>query len=154
MNSLEVPRSIVAETLSLLQQAGRRSSERVVLWLGRRREEGISVTEAYLPLQEADYDFFHLPPESMHALMTKLRAARVMVAAQVHTHPGEAFHSEADDAWAIVRHVGALSFVVPDFALETDVSTFCQNTSLFVLSEENVWTACPPSRVPAMCQIR
>jgi len=36
-----------------------------------------------------------------------------MVAAQVHSHPDEAFHSKGDDEWAIVRHEGALSIVVP-----------------------------------------
>jgi len=35
--------------------------------------------------------------------------------AQVHSHPTEAYHSEADDRFAIVTAEGGLSLVVPNF---------------------------------------
>jgi len=35
--------------------------------------------------------------------------------AQVHSHPGEAYHSRADDRYAIVTAEGGFSLVVPDF---------------------------------------
>src|SRR5207253_2960750 len=35
--------------------------------------------------------------------------------AQVHSHPGEAYHSEADDLYAIVTTEGGFSLVVPNF---------------------------------------
>jgi hypothetical protein len=37
--------------------------------------------------------------------------------ARIHSHPGEAFHSAADDANPVLTHVGALSIVVPYFGL-------------------------------------
>ena len=37
--------------------------------------------------------------------------------ARIHSHPGEAFHSAADDANPVLSHVGALSVVVPYFGL-------------------------------------
>ena len=58
----------------------------------------------YRPQQRAAADMFHIPPDSMAALRANLRRNRVMVAAQVHWHPREAFHSLADDHWTIVRH--------------------------------------------------
>jgi hypothetical protein len=63
-----------------------------------------------------------------------------MVAAQVHSHPGEAFHSKADDRWAIVRHEGALSLVVPNFALDTTVSRFLDDTKIYQFSAAAQWT--------------
>jgi hypothetical protein len=66
-----------------------------------------------------------------------------MIAAQVHSHPREAFHSSADDAWAIVRHLGALSLVVPDFGLKTNVSTFRDHTKVFCLAGNNRWHEVP-----------
>jgi hypothetical protein len=36
--------------------------------------------------------------------------------AQVHTHPGRAFHSWTDDEWAIADSAGFFSVVVPCFA--------------------------------------
>lgn len=37
--------------------------------------------------------------------------------ARIHSHPGEAFHSAADDANPVLTHAGALSIVVPFFGL-------------------------------------
>lgn len=37
--------------------------------------------------------------------------------ARIHSHPGEAFHSRADDANPVLTHEGALSIVVPFFGL-------------------------------------
>jgi hypothetical protein len=36
---------------------------------------------------------------------------------QVHTHPGEAFHSSTDDAYPTIHTAGFLSLVIPNFAL-------------------------------------
>jgi proteasome lid subunit RPN8/RPN11 len=109
---LEVPQHVIAETVEHLRQSN--TSERVVLWLGRR-EQVVRILEVYVPLQHAASDYFRIPREGMSALLEYLRSKRLVAAAQVHTHPGRAFHSAADDAWALVRHEGALSFVVPRF---------------------------------------
>ena len=54
--------------------------------------------------------------------------------AQVHSHPGEAFHSPADDRWAIPRQVGALSIVLPFFAAGISEETFFEQAAVFTLS--------------------
>ena len=36
---------------------------------------------------------------------------------QVHTHPGEAFHSKTDDDYPIIHKPGFLSLVIPGFGL-------------------------------------
>lgn len=43
--------------------------------------------------------------------------ARVAVRAQIHTHPGRAFHSATDDDWPMVGTAGFVSIVVPNFAI-------------------------------------
>jgi len=121
---VEVSREIVSRSIAVLQKAGAMESERVLLWLGRRGQACIGVTEEFVPEQVASYDFFNIPPHAMQALMRHLRERSLMVAAQVHSHPQAAFHSKADDRWAIVRHEGALSIVVPDFASGTSVENF------------------------------
>src|SRR5437870_9510780 len=101
--------AIVEETLTHLRDAGHRQCECVVLWLARRNQDLTPVQEAYRPLQTAEADMFWIPPEGMDALKMLMRQRRYMVAAQVHSHPELAFHSIADDRWAIVRHQDALS---------------------------------------------
>jgi hypothetical protein len=39
-----------------------------------------------------------------------------LLVGQVHTHPGEAYHSPTDDDHPLVTLVGAISLVVPNFA--------------------------------------
>jgi proteasome lid subunit RPN8/RPN11 len=130
---------VLAASLEVLQQAGRANSECVVLWLGTRTPTGIFVVESYRPEQVAAEDFFQIPRESIAAMFGVLRERGLMVAAQVHTHPAEAFHSAADDHWAIVRHVDALSLVLPQFARNTSVPTFLDDAAVFRLSRQNEW---------------
>lgn len=136
---LFVTPSVVGQTLAALRRAGHYGLECVALWLGRGRGDRISVAELYLPEQEADSDFFRIPPHSISALLAHLGSSHAFVAAQVHSHPGEAFHSLADDRWALVRHEGALSLVVPHFASDTTVANFTSNVAMFELAAGNLW---------------
>lgn len=141
----------IATTLGHLREAGARLQECVVLWLGRPSARGIDVVSVYRPQQRAAAHMFHIPPESMSALRALLRRDRVMVAAQVHSHPHEAFHSQADDRWAIVRHVGALSLVVPEFAAHTRVETFLEHTKVFRFSSSAHWCEVSAAEVGTTC---
>lgn len=133
------PPGIVDATLAHLWEAGTRRCECVVLWLARRFGTGLVVQYAYRPNQHAEADMFHIPRESMAALHAELRAKRLMVAAQVHSHPQDAFHSRADDRWAIIRHEGALSLVVPDFAKNTRSDNFLGQAKIFRFSDSAKW---------------
>lgn len=134
---------LVETTLSRLREAGNARCECVMLWLGRRAEDHIEVVDAYRPEQVAREDMFQIPPASMNLLYGELRRRRLMVAAQVHSHPQEAFHSRADDRWAIVRHEGALSLVVPYFASDTTTANFLDQAKIFQFSDEARWTEVP-----------
>ena len=134
---------VVEMTLSQLREAGRDRCEGVMLWLGRPTGDYIDVVDAYRPEQVAREDMFHIPRASMNMLYGELRRRRLMVAAQVHSHPQEAFHSRADDHWAIIRHEGALSLVVPYFASNTTVDNFLDQTKIFQFAGDARWTEVP-----------
>ena len=76
-----------------------------------------------------------------------------MIAAQVHSHPEEAFHSKADDAWAIVRHINALSLVLPRFALETNLNSFVDDTKTYQLNPNNCWIQLSSNEVKSWLKI-
>jgi hypothetical protein len=147
------PISLIETTLKHLQDSGRKGVECVVLWLGERQGQSIFVREAYRPAQIAERDMFRIPPEGMDAIKALIRARRLMVAAQVHSHPKRAFHSFADDRWAIVRHEGALSLVLPRFATSTTAASFNVDVKLFRLSISNEWLEIPRSEVRSCLQI-
>lgn len=134
-----VPTAIVSETIGILRAAGHASLENMVLWLGRRRGSEVEVLESLRPTQQVTRLSIQIPARGMAEIFDRIRARRLVVAAQVHAHPAEAFHSQADDHLAVVRHEGALSLVVPEFAFNTSVATFLQDVAAFRLSADNTW---------------
>lgn len=152
MTIVYCPQSVVDQTVSSLRADGEHERESVMLWLGKRTGDHITVTEAFRPEQTASSHRFWIPEPAMDALRAHLGRDRLMIAAQVHSHPEEAFHSEADDVWAIVRHEGALSLVVPDFAAGTSASRFLETTKLFRHSATNEWVEVR-SREVAKCLV-
>lgn len=141
------PSSLIDVTLNQLRDAGQYRRECVMLWLGRQERNFLRVYEAYRPIQNAAEDMFKIPPAGMTALYAELRKARLMVAAQVHSHPEEAFHSKADDRWAIIRHEGALSLVVPYFATKTTRSSFLDHTKIYHFTAAARWIEVPRSQL-------
>ncbi len=145
------PSLLVESTLAQLREAGKRRRECVVLWLARRTSDELAVQEVYRPLHTAQSDMFHIPPHGMAALHAQLRTSRSMVAAQVHSHPHHAFHSEADDRWAIVRHAGALSLVLPNFVLKTTRASFLNDVKVYRFSASAQWSAVPRADLELSC---
>ena len=143
MSVLEISAALIAETVDHLRAA--RRSERVVLWLGRRQADVVRVCEVFVPIQIADAGYFRIPSDGMDLLFGHLRTARLMVAGQVHTHPHEAFHSPVDDEWAIVRHEGGLSLVVPQFCQTTTAATFVKDAKVFRLDANDAFVEVAPA---------
>lgn len=145
MSMLQIPSALIAETVNHLRAA--RHSERVVLWLGRRQADVVCVCEVFVPIQIADADYFRIPSDGMDALFGHMRTSRLIVAGQVHTHPREAFHSPVDDEWAIVRHEGGLSLVVPRFCQMTTAATFVDDAKVYRLDADDTFVEVPATMV-------
>jgi hypothetical protein len=148
MTQIVIAKKLIAETVNHLQDAGHKKEERVVLWLAVKNRDPLTVCEVFVPEQESSWGNFRIPRNAMMDLMRHLRTSRMFIAAQVHSHPFEAFHSPIDDEWAIVRHVGALSLVLPDFAINTFSDSFVDDTAVFKLSEFNKWEEVPRQTIP------
>lgn len=146
-----ISREQVNLTIKFLRAAGR--NECVLLWLGRREQTSQRVEEVYKPLQEAQFDYFEIPRQGMAELMERLRQNGHYVLSQIHTHPGEAFHSPTDDRWAIVRHTGALSIVLPYFASQSTDRNFIEQAAVFYLDGSNVWRAVKPKQLARRLRI-
>ncbi len=136
---ISVQKIIVEDTIKLLQDAGNSSSERMVLWLGQRKKAEIAIHELLLPRQKATEVSIRIPQKGMKEIFDKVRAERLMVAAQVHSHPEKAFHSYTDDCLAVPRHEGAISLVLPNFAFDTTLENFFDEVACFRLSDNDEW---------------
>ena len=144
MSAIICKREVLQTTIAVLRRGGERGEERVALWLATAApSKPASIVEVYEPDQVAEVDYFRLPPVSMRSLMDHLRSTRRRIVAQIHTHPGPAFHSEVDAEWAIVRHIGALSLVLPRFAVSTTPENFLEEVMTYEYSSGGDWNHCP-----------
>ena len=148
MSRIKVGGNVVASTIERLQAGGRVGHERAVLWLGSGTDR---IDELYEPRQRTRADQFYFDRQSMQMLFAHLREKRLRILAQVHSHPDRAFHSEADDEWAIVRHAGALSLVLPRFAQEATVDNFLSLAATYVLSTRSDWEETPGETLLEVC---
>jgi hypothetical protein len=110
---------VVCHTLSVLRRCGEAHCEGLVLWVGRINDRQAFVEEVWVPRQrpirsEHGVGYF-VEAQALFELNQQLASAKVRLIAQVHSHPAEAYHSETDDAYAIVTTEGGLSLVVPNF---------------------------------------
>lgn len=133
--------AIVEHTIAQLRTSGRLMREGVVLWLGKWGDTETDVVEAYEPPHQAAGDYFFLSSQDMQAMMAHLRATQTRICAQIHSHPGPAFHSKTDDEWSLVRREGALSLVVPRFARTVTPASFLDDIAAYTLSKLDKWEA-------------
>jgi hypothetical protein len=147
------PSAVVRATIDALRESGSRGHEGIVLWLGERQSDRVEIVLAYVPEHSARHDMFHIPASGMKKLQAHLRAHRWMIGAQVHSHPSLAFHSRADDDWAIVRHVGALSIVAPYFARDLTTGSFLNDCATYELDAANRWRKVQVADVIGRCEI-
>lgn len=144
MSIISVREDHIRRTISELAAAGKRNCEYVVLWVGKREGQRIEIIDFLVPEQIVRADAFRIPRQGMNQIFAHLRETRGFLAAQVHSHPELAFHSSADDEWAIVRHVGALSIVVPYFGDGITRESFSDMTALYRLDSQNRWVLIEP----------
>ncbi len=120
VRELIVPAPILGRTCALLRARGETGHELLVLWLGRVDSGAATVLHAVAPTQEAlrseDGVGYFVSGETLFELNKLLSETKLRLIAQVHSHPSEAFHSSADDRFAVVTTDGGFSLVAPDFA--------------------------------------
>ncbi len=115
-----VPRNCVEQVQGHLRSVGRDGHEGLGLWVGTQDGSRFTVHEALIPAQRhirtGDGVCVVVGPEELHRINRWLFERRLTLVAQIHSHPGRAYHSSTDDAFAVATRVGCLSLVVPDYA--------------------------------------
>lgn len=119
VQKVSVPAGVVESTLATLQKYGSQGYEGLVLWLGEITGNTACVSRVLVPDQNSlaseDGVGYFVEGSTLFRLNRVLAASGLRLIAQVHSHPTHAYHSEADDRYAIVTAEGGLSLVVPNF---------------------------------------
>jgi hypothetical protein len=112
---LRLARDVMSATFRTLRECGRGECECAVFWTGPAVGDLIDGVEH--PLHTRSPFGYEVDNTWLTEFWKRLAASHRSVKVQVHTHPGQAFHSATDDEWPIVSQTGFLSIVIPDFAV-------------------------------------
>lgn len=107
-----VPPAITQKSLVHLRA---HRTESVCFWLGRGLDSAIAVEDVWTPKFRATVVSYDIDPLEMLRLKARLDSSGQALVAQIHSHPGSAFHSSTDDMNAASPWPGYISVVVPNF---------------------------------------
>lgn len=120
VQEINVPRSIAKDIHEFLRERGTLGIEAVGFWAGVREGNGFDVRAPIIPNQDAESSEHGLAvmigSQALFDMNVLLHKNGWLLIAQIHSHPGRAYHSSTDDAYSVVTRVGGLSIVVPEFA--------------------------------------
>ncbi|WP_051359634.1 Mov34/MPN/PAD-1 family protein [Adhaeribacter aquaticus] len=129
ITSIELPRQLAQVAIDHFQRAGRQGVEGVALFAGNQDGATFYIRRTIIPEQEAtqteDGLLYFVPGPELTRINRELYAEKLILVAQIHSHPTVAYHSDTDDAYAIITEVGGFSIVVPYFGRKgIDLSTW------------------------------
>ncbi len=120
LDAILVPSTIAAATLCHLRAAGTRECEEFAFWSGHVVDGRIGIVgRVFLPETTQERGYVTIEDDAqLLAMIDMVHAHDELVLCQLHTHPGDAFHSATDDHGAVTDEVGFLSIVVPAFGAD------------------------------------
>lgn len=120
INKIYISEFHIYEVYSHLQEAGKRGVEGVALWMGTfKTSTEFIVQTTRIPEQKAfsteEGLLYIVGEQELERINLWLYENKQILLAQIHSHPGRAYHSETDDAYPIVARIGGISIVIPNF---------------------------------------
>lgn len=111
-----LPRRMIDETFAAFRSCGAGKRECQLYWVSSWAEPA-QLTRLIHPRHKSNFAGLTLDSEWISHFWLDLADQGLGVRVQVHTHPGEAFHSATDDAYPLIHEAGFLSLVIPGFAM-------------------------------------
>jgi hypothetical protein len=154
VTTVSIPRNCLDLVYAHLRDVGRQGHEGLGLWVGRQDGPHFQVQRALIPAQRhirtEDGVCVVTGSEELHRINVWLYREKLSLIAQIHSHPGRAYHSSTDDEYAIATTVGCLSLVVPDFAR---ASFDLRNVATYRLDAKGVWRGLTTAQVGRIIDI-
>lgn len=140
--ALVLREGLLREAFSTLSEHGAGRNECVVYLTGARSKPGV-VDEVLHPVHMARPGFYEIDGAWLTSAWFDLARSDREVRVQVHTHRGEAFHSQTDDDYPLIQTAGFLSLVIPNFAMG---AVGLADAFLVELQSDGRWHELEPAR--------
>ena len=112
--------SILYDTLYHLREVGDEHREGIAYWSGILDKDKARITRAIFADSFSEFQneqcFAHVSLDTVFRIGEEIHEKHEILFAQIHTHPGKAFHSLVDDIHPISHRLGFVSIVIPNFA--------------------------------------
>lgn len=119
LSKIILPIRFVENIYEHLRSAGKAGVEGVALWLGRQEGNLFTIYSSVIPAQKGyrmeEGLLYNVEGEELHRINKWAYEQKIVLLAQIHSHPGRAYHSETDDTYPIVATLGGFSIVIPNF---------------------------------------
>lgn len=112
--------------------------EGIVYLIGQTDGMVTLAVSAFRPQATTTRGSFHVEAAAMRDVVEFASANGLQVIGQLHTHPRQAYHSDGDEAGALIRFNGFVSIVIPDYGTRLPslegaaVYMFCKGECRFV----------------------
>lgn len=116
MSAYRLPRRMIEETFTFFRSCGANERECQLYWLSPW-DDTLNLSRVVHPRHSSSRYGLTIESAWIGQFWNDLADRGLGVRIQVHTHPGEAFHSETDDSFPLLFDPGFLSLVIPDFAM-------------------------------------
>jgi hypothetical protein len=111
-----LPRRMIDETFATFRSCGAGKRECQLYWVSPW-DDPMALSQVVHPKHKSSYAGLSIDDAWITSFWLDLADRGLGVHAQVHTHPGAAFHSKTDDDFPLIHEVGFLSLVIPNFAI-------------------------------------
>lgn len=154
IENISISSSQLSEAIDFLQYAGGKGVEAVALFAGIEVDKIFQIKEVILPKQLGyileEGLMYAVEGEELHRINVWLYENDMKLIAQIHSHPKEAYHSEADDRFPIVDTYGGVSIVVPNFA---SGKVLLKDCAIYRLSLNKTWDKLADPEIDSLFQI-
>lgn len=114
-SKVALPLHVLDQTIGVLRDHGKKTLECHALWVGRTCQNVFEVTDVWVPEQHSTAITYEVDELEVFRINRALHDAGLVCMCQIHTHPGEAFHSAIDDGGSELALPGSLSVVLPHY---------------------------------------
>jgi len=154
VTTVDIPAAVLDECRRHFLYMADRHSEGIALLVGPTSSPRFAVSQAVIPEQVGLVTdkgvSIWVEEQELHRLNVWLFNNRLTILGQVHSHPGDAYHSSVDNDFAISAAAGSFSIVVPDFAADQIDLGLC---AVFRLSSQGTWIEMRPAEVERIFQV-
>lgn len=151
---IHVKERLVTVAHEHLRAVGKRGYEGLALWAGTSEGKDFYVRHTLVPEQRCTRSQYgvgvSVSPQELHRLNVWLFENQMRVIGQLHSHPGEAYHSDTDDAFPLATTIGCVSLVVPDFAAAPFALPRC---AVYRLDARGKWVHVSPAQAATLIRI-